>query len=106
MSKKRIEESVYRNAAVLLEQKGYISPVELLVMMGRLKSNEVEDWRFKRIPYLERVIAGNLGKINHILQTLKMFAEEQNLKPSITVYKSWGKGPKSCCDFPKQEILI
>ena len=37
MSKKRIEESVYRNAAVLLEQKGYIGPVELLVLMDRLK---------------------------------------------------------------------
>ena len=101
MSKKRIEESVYRNAIVLLEEKGYISPVELLVMMDRLKSKEVEDWRFKRIPYLERVIAGNLGKVNHILQTLKKFAGEQNLKPSITVYKSWGKGPKKLLRFSK-----
>ena len=101
MSKKRIEESVYRNAAFLLEQKGYISPVELLVMMDRLKSKEVEDWRFQRIPYLERVIAGNLGKINHILQTLTKFAGEQNLKPSITVYNSWGEGPKKLLRFSK-----
>ncbi len=101
MSKKRIEESVYRNAAVLLDEKGYISPVELLVKMDRLKSKEVEDWRFKRISYLERAIAGNLGKLNHILQTLKKFAEEQNLKPSITVYKSWGKGPKKLLRFSK-----
>ncbi|QUW20468.1 hypothetical protein JSQ81_11405 [Sporosarcina sp. Marseille-Q4063] len=101
MSKKRIEESVYRNAAVLLEQKGYISPVELLLKMDRLKSKEVEDWRFKRIPYLERVIVGNLGRLNHILQTLKRFSVEQNLKPSITVYKSWGKGPKKLLRFSK-----
>jgi hypothetical protein len=40
-------------------------------MMGRLKSKEVEDWRFKRIPYLERVIAGNLGRLNHILRFSK-----------------------------------
>jgi hypothetical protein len=84
-----------------LEQKGYISPVELLVMMGRLKSKEVEDWRFKRIPYLERVIAGNLGRLNHILQTLEKFAVEQSLKPSITVNKSWGKGPKKLLRFSK-----
>lgn len=52
MSKKRIEQSVYQNATMLLEEKGYISPVELLVKMDRLKQKQVEDWRFKRIPYL------------------------------------------------------
>ena len=101
MSKKRIEESVYRNAIVLLEEKGYISPVELFVKLDRLKSQEVEDWRFKRIPYLERAVAGNLGKINHIVQSLKKFAGEHNLKPSITIYKSWGKGPKKLLRFSK-----
>ena len=101
MSEKRIEEIVYRNAIVLFEEKGYVSPVELLVKMDCLKSKEVEDWRFKRIPYLERVIACNLRKVNLILQTLKKFAGEQNLKPSITVYKSWGKGPKKLLRFSK-----
>lgn len=101
MSKKKIEQSVYQNATMLLEEKGYISPVELLIKMGRLKQKQVEDWRFKRNPYLERVIAGNLGKLKHILLTLKKFAEEQNLKPSVTVYKSWGKGPKRLLGFSK-----
>jgi len=101
MSNKRIEESVYRNAKVLLEKSGYVSPVELLVTMDRLKSKEVEDWRFNRIPYLERVIVGNLVRINHILQTLKKFGEAHNLKPSLTVYKSWGKGPKTLLRFSK-----
>lgn len=101
MSKIRLEESVYRNAIVLLEEKGFVSPIELLVKMDRLKSQEVEDWRFKRIPYLERVITGDLGKLNHILLTLMKFAEERNLKPSITVYKSWGKGPKKLLRFSK-----
>ena len=85
MSKKRIEESVYRNAIVLLDEKGYISPVELLVMMDRLKSKEVEDWRFKRIPYLERVIAGNLGKVKSYITNVK---EVRGRTKPETIYHS------------------
>ncbi len=39
--------------------------------------------------------------MNHILKTLKKFATEQELKPSLTVYKSWGKGPKKLLRFSK-----
>ena len=88
MSKKKIEANVYRHASELLKEKGFVSPVELLVKMGRLTTENVEDWRFKRIAYLERVISGNLGKLNHILRCLQKFASEQNLKPSLTVYKN------------------
>lgn len=101
MSKKKIDHSVRQKAAELMEEKGYISPVELLVKMDRLTSKQVKDWRFKRIPYLERVTLGGLGKLNHILNSLKKFAEEQNLKPSMTVYKSWGRGPKTLLRFSK-----
>lgn len=101
MSRKKIEQSVRRHATELIKEKGYISPVDLLVKMERLTPKQVEDWRMKRIPYLERVTAGNLGKLNHTLKALKNFAKEQNLKPSITVYKSWGKGPKKKLRFSK-----
>jgi len=101
MSRKKIEQSVRQKATELMEEKGYISPVDLLVKMDRLTSKQVEDWRLKRIPYLERITVGGLGKLNHILKSLKKFAQEQNLKPSITVYKSWGKGPKNQLQFSK-----
>lgn len=103
MSKQKIGKSVRKNATELVKEKGYISPVDLLVKMDRLTSEQVKDWRFKRIPYLERVTAGNLSKINHILESLKKFAKEQNLKPSVTVYKSWGKGPKKLLRFSKSK---
>ncbi|PAV30476.1 hypothetical protein CIL05_05060 [Virgibacillus profundi] len=101
MSKKKIEQSVRHRATELIKEKGYISPVDLLVKMERLTSKQVEDWRFKRIPYLERVTVGNLAKLNHTMKALKKFANEQNLKPSITTYKSWGKGPKKLLRFSK-----
>ncbi|TFJ92672.1 hypothetical protein [Lentibacillus salicampi] len=101
MSRQTIEKMVRRHATELLKEKGYISPVDLLVRMGRLKPKQVEDWHMKRIPYLERVTVGGLGKMNFILKTLQKFASEQNLKPSKTVYKSWGKGPKRQLRFSK-----
>lgn len=101
MSKKKIESRVRRHATELIKEKGYISPIDLLVRVERLTPKQVEDWRFKRIPYLERVTVGNLGKLNYTLHVLKKFAKEQNLKASITVYKSWGKGPKKNLRFSK-----
>ncbi|WP_106498013.1 hypothetical protein [Lentibacillus sp. Marseille-P4043] len=101
MSKKNIEQRIRRHSIELIKEKGYISPVDLLLKMDRLTPKQVEDWRFKRISYLERVTVGNLANLNHALKTLKKFAEEQNLKPSITVYKSWGKGPKKHLRFSK-----
>ncbi|WP_249872385.1 hypothetical protein [Oceanobacillus saliphilus] len=101
MSKKKIEQQVYRYAGDLLHEKGYISVVDLLMKMERLTDKQVNDWRLKRIPYLERVMIGNLAKMNYVLITLKKFAGEKNLKPSHTVYKSWGKGPKRVLRFSK-----
>lgn len=101
MSKKKIEKRVRRHAAELMTEKGYISPVDLLIKMERLTPKQMENWRFKRISYLEKVTVGNLAKLNHTLKTLKKVAKEQNLKPSTTVYKSWGKGPKKRLRFSK-----
>ncbi|WP_404450986.1 hypothetical protein LG329_11625 [Virgibacillus necropolis] len=101
MTRKKIEQRVRRHASELVYKKGYVSPVDLLVKMERVTPKQVNDWRLKKIPYLERVIVGNLAKLNHALKTLNKFANEQNLKPSITVYKSWGKGPKKRLRFSK-----
>jgi hypothetical protein len=82
-------------------EKGFVSPIDLLIKLDRISQKQVEEWRFKKVPYLERVTIGNLGKLSHILMTLKRFAMEQNLKPSLTVYHSWGKGSKQRLRFSK-----
>ncbi|PLR75331.1 hypothetical protein CU633_21710 [Bacillus sp. V3-13] len=101
MSRKDIEKKVYSCASELLHEKGYVSPVDLLVKMDRLTKKQVEEWRFGKIPYLERVTIGNLSKLNHALQALKKFARKKDLKPSKTVYMSWGKGAKRPLRFSK-----
>lgn len=97
---------IYINASAELRDKGYISPINVLVQMDRLTVKQVEGWRFKRINYLEGAINLNLAKLKHFLQGFKKYAKEHHLKPSVTVYKSWGKGAKKHCDFRRQEIPV
>ncbi|WP_080875200.1 hypothetical protein [Oceanobacillus timonensis] len=101
MNKEQLEKNIYKHATELLTEKGYVSPIDILMKMDKLSKKQVEDWRFKRIPDLEKVISLNLGKLNYFLQTLKKYGKEQQLKPSFTVYKSWGKGPKKTLRFSK-----
>jgi hypothetical protein len=69
--------------------------------MGKLSKEDYESWRMRRIPYLERAIRLNLNQISHLLHTLRQNAARGNLKPSKTVYLSWGKGPKQPLRFSK-----
>jgi hypothetical protein len=54
-----------------------------------------------RIPYLEKVTGGGLGKLNAILQELRSFARHKRLKLSWTGYNKWGKGKKIRLRFSK-----
>jgi len=85
----------------LLREKGYISFVDVLIKTGKLKQEDYEDWRFGRIPYLEKVITVNLAKVSHMLRTLQENAKHGGLKPGKTAYMSWGKGPKRPLRFSK-----
>jgi hypothetical protein len=101
LNKTEIEKKVRAVSAELLQEKGYVSPLDVLVKMNRITTKQVEDWRMKRIAYLERVMMGNLSKLNHILLSLRKFANEQKLEPSKTSYISWGKGTKQTLCFSK-----
>lgn len=69
--------------------------------MGKLSKADYENWRFRRVPYLEQVITLNLSKINVIVRTLQKNAQGGNLKASQTVYTSWGKRPRELLRFSK-----
>lgn len=71
-----------------------VAPVEVLLRMERITKQQYEDWRFGRIPYLERVCAGSLGKLGRILRILELHARSLGLTPSQTVYHKWGRGGK------------
>jgi len=85
----------------VLREKGYISFVDILICIGKLTTEDYERWRFREVPYLERVIKLNLMKLNHMLKTLRQNAIKGDLLASKTVYMSHGKGPKTPLRFSK-----
>lgn len=93
----RVEQAVLATLA----KKNFVSPVDVLVHAEVLRASQVEDWRFGRIPYLERVTQGNLSKLSRILRILEFLAHDLKLKPSMTVYVRWGKGPRVPLRFTK-----
>jgi len=85
----------------LLRSSEVVTPADVLIEIGNLSEDRFRDWRFGRVPYLERVITCNLSKAQRTLLILKYHAEERGLKPSPTVYKKWGKGRKVLLRFSK-----
>jgi len=74
----------------LVSEKRVISPVEVLLGAGSLSVKDVEDWRFGRVTYLEKVCRGNLSAMSFIMCEIKSFADVAGLKPPQTVYVRWG----------------
>jgi hypothetical protein len=93
-TKDQLYPAVARAIAEILKTNTVVAPVEVLLQMQRITKQQYEDWRFGRIPYLERVTAGGLGKMYRILRILELQARKLNLTPSRTVYRKWGKGGK------------
>jgi hypothetical protein len=85
----------------LLREKGYISYVDVFMKLGYLHPKDYENWRRKRVPYLEKVIKVNLGSINFVMKAIRKNSLNGKLKPSWTAYKSWGKGRKIDLRFSK-----
>jgi hypothetical protein len=92
---------IVRAVAPLLEHGKVVAPVDVLMGMGILDARHLEDWRFGRVPYLERVINCNLSRLSRLLRILRFHAHDLNLVPSSTAYMRWGKGPKQRLRFTK-----
>jgi len=92
--KDKLYPAVARAMADILKTESVVAPVDVLLRMQRITKSQVEDWRFKRIAYLERVTIGGLGKMYRILRILELHARSLHLEPSQTVYHKWGKGGK------------
>jgi len=101
VNNEELRKKVRSAAAEILYTEAVISPVNLLMKIGVLSKKDYEDWRMGRISNLERVCLANLSKLSIAMKELRKFARENNLKPSKTVYKKWGKGKKIFLQFSK-----
>ncbi|MCJ8271050.1 MAG: hypothetical protein MJK04_16820, partial [Psychrosphaera sp.] len=101
MNRTEIEKNLGPLTSKLLNGKGYISMIDVFVGLGYLNAKDVESWRMKRIPYLEKCMSVNLSKVSFIVKTVRQNCINGKLKPSFTGYKSWGKGAKVNLKFSK-----
>jgi len=92
---------IVRAVEPILARGRVVAPVDVLIGMGLLEPARLEDWRFGRVPYLEKVIRGNLTMLSRLLRILRFHAHDLNLVPSTTAYMGWGKGPKQRLRFSK-----
>jgi hypothetical protein len=83
---------IARAVAALLAHGKVVAPVGVLVEMDILEPKDLEDWRFGRVPYLERVIRGSLSRLSRLLRILGYHCHDLNLVPSHTAYVK-GQGP-------------
>ena len=74
---------------------GYATAVQTLMDMNILSKEDYEGWRNGKIPYLEKVCKINLKKLASVLDEMKRYAGRNDLKPSFTFYKQWGRKHKS-----------
>ncbi|MFC1747929.1 hypothetical protein ACFL2V_03905 [Pseudomonadota bacterium] len=101
MNRRDLEKKLGPITSALLKEKGYISMIDVFVGLGYLDEKDIEAWRMKRVPYLEKCIKTNLGKISFVVKAVRKNCINGNLKPSYTGYKSWGKGHKVSLRFSK-----
>jgi len=92
---------VERAVASILASSKVVAPVDVIVRMGWLSAVDVEDWRFGRVPYLERVTNCNLSKLGRFLRILGFHCHDLNLVATPTAYVKWGKGPRTPLRFTK-----
>jgi hypothetical protein len=59
---------IERAVAAILAKGNVVAPVDVLVNMDMLAPNDLEDWRFGRVLYLERVIRGSLSRLSRLLR--------------------------------------
>jgi len=102
MNRTELTKKAKAAACQVLQARGYISVVDVLIVMGTLTKENYERWRFRQVPHLEKVLPGSLNKFQFLLRTLRSHArDELRLKPSRTVYMSWGKGRRQPLRFSK-----
>jgi hypothetical protein len=101
MNRIELQKTIRKNVEELLEEKNYVSSVDLLIRLNYLSKSDYEKWRFGKIEFLEKACTANLSKLSYINSHLKSVSRELNLKESWTAYMKFGKGPKIKLRFSK-----
>jgi hypothetical protein len=95
---------VVRAVAKILSRSNVVAPVDVLMEMGNLTKQNVEAWRYGKVPYLEYVIDGNLSKATRILRIIGIHVHDLNMVPHRGVYRQLGRSRNRVLQFTKSGI--
>jgi hypothetical protein len=101
VNRRELEQAAIGAADRCLKAKGHISMVDVLMELGKLSREDHERWRFRQVPFLERVLQGNLAQLNAMLRAVRTNSARGKMKASWTAYMSWGKGKRQLLRFSK-----
>ena len=76
MNDKELIGAVHSSVYHQCQKRGYATVVDVLMDIGVLSKENYENWRFGRIPYLERVCTINLRKLSVVLSQIKNYADK------------------------------
>lgn len=101
MNRTDLKNKIEHISNLLIKNKGFICSIDILQELDYLNKTQINDWRFGKIQYLEKICGTNLGKLTFINKTIKEIAKNKELKPSWTAYNKYGKGEKTRLIFSK-----
>lgn len=101
MNRQQLQAKVKQLVHGMIHEKQEASPLELLLRMDKITPQLVQEWRAGKVPYLERVIHGNLSQLSFIMSIYRKTAKEMGLQESYRSYTRSGKGPKRPLRFSK-----
>ena len=78
-----------------LARQDYVTAIDVLTGLGWLAPVRVDDWRHRRIPFLEAGVQAGLPKIAAAMRVFRAWATSAGLRPSETAYvaRSVGREP-------------
>ena len=91
MSDKRAEK-ITSEIEKELEERGYVALPDVLIGIGMLSESKYNEWKSGNLRCLEDGCSADLSKLHNVLKTVKAYAEENGLKPSVVRYNADGKG--------------
>src|SRR5918994_3537630 len=83
---RRLERRLIEAAEASLDQRGFVTAIDVLIGLGWLPPSGERAWRQGRIPYLERAVSANLSKVSGAMRHFRRWATTRGLKPSETAY--------------------
>lgn len=86
VARQDIQARVRRAAEQALAEQQYVRPIDVLLGLGWLAPAHLDRWRQGRVPYLEQVVQGNLGKVGAAMAEFRRWARASGLTPSETAY--------------------